>query len=116
MELIYYGKDGQSFRAFYVESGASLLFRNYDLGRYKQGDYVPFWSAKSLDVNNEDELEGWLPFSVLSSPNIVLHNKTESGSAKWTNIGETVDFPSKTIEFIQAEGIKRYQIPVGVVR
>lgn len=116
VELIYHGKDGQSFRAFYVEAGSSLLFRNYDLGTYREGDYVPFWSARELDVNNTATLEEWLPFSVKSSPNIVMHNTTESGPAKWVDLGDEVDFPKDKVQFIQAGSIKRYQIPVGVVR
>lgn len=116
IELIYHGKPNQSFRAFYVEAKSFLLFRNYDLGTYPEGDYVPFWAVRDLDVNNEMTLEDWLPFSVASSPNITIHNTTESGAAKWKNLGEQVVFSSKKVAFIQANKVKKYQIPVGVVR
>ncbi|BDS10214.1 hypothetical protein [Aureispira anguillae] len=116
IELIYHGQLNQSFRAFCIEAGSSLLFRNYDLGTYSEGEYVPFWAVKELVTNNQIKLENWLPFSVTSSPNVVMHNKTESGTAKWVNLSEGAAFPSQPIEFIQAQGIKKYQIPVGVIR
>jgi hypothetical protein len=114
VELIYHGQDGQSFRAFYVEAGSSMLFRNYDLGSYAQGDVVPFWSAKELHINSEILLENWLPFSVKSSPDVVLHNNTESGQAKWVNMCKEAKFPTSKIQFVLANHIKRYQIPVGL--
>lgn len=116
IELIYYGKSQQSFRAFYIEPGSSLLFRNYDLGSYKEGEYVPFWAIKGLTVNNKMSLEEWLPFSVVSTPDVVIHNTTESGAAKWVNISENAIFAEPSIQFIQAKGVKKHQIPVGVIR
>jgi len=116
VELIYHGQGGQSFRAFYVEAGSSLLFRNYNLGTYREGDYVPFWSAKDLDVNDNITLKKWLPFSVMSTDNIVMHNKTESGPAKWIDMGENAKFSGEKVNYVQAGGIRRYQIPVGVIR
>lgn len=116
VELIFYGQENQSFRAFYVEAGSSLLFRNYDLGTYKKGEYVPFWAIKKMVVDNNTPLEKWLPFEALSSPNVVVQNLVESGPIEWTNLVHEKDFLSKTIHFIQADGIKKYQIPVGVVR
>jgi hypothetical protein len=116
IELIYHGKGTQSFRAFYIEAGSSLLFRNYDLGSYKEGEYVPFWAIKNLEVNNETSLEKWLPFSVTSSPDVVIHNTTESGTAKWIDAGENAVFSSSKVKFVQANGIKKHQIPVGVIR
>jgi hypothetical protein len=116
VELIYHGQEGQSFRAFYVEAGSSLLFRNYNLGTYREGDYVPFWSAKELDVNDNISLKKWLPFSVMSTDNIVMYNKTESGSAKWIDMAKNAKFSQEKINYIQAGGITRYQIPVGLIR
>ena len=116
VELIFNGAEAQSFRAFYVEAGQSLLFRNYDLGTYNEGDYVPFWSAKYLQVNAGTRLESWLPFEVSSSPNVVINSKTEQGAVLWDNLTEKAVFPEEAIEFIQASKIKRYQIPVGVIR
>ncbi|MFT5645386.1 MAG: hypothetical protein ACI976_000056 [Aureispira sp.] len=116
IELIYHGKGGQSFRAFYIEAGSSLLFRNYDLGSYQEGEYVPFWAIKGLEVNNETSLEEWLPFSVASSPDVVIHNTTGNGTAKWVNASKDAVFPKSKIKFVQANGIKKYQIPVGVIR
>lgn len=114
VELIYHGQDGQSFRAFYVEAGSTMLFRNYDLGSYAQGDVVPFWSAKELHINSEILVENWLPFSVKCSPNVVLHNNTESGQAKWVNLCAEAKFPTSKVQFVLANHIKRYQIPVGL--
>ena len=116
IELIYHGKVGQSFRAFYIEAGSSLLFRNYDLGSYQEGEYVPFWAIKGLEVNNETSLEEWLPFSVASSPDIVIHNTTESGTAKWVDVSKNAVFSNQKIKFVQANGVKKYQIPVGIIR
>jgi hypothetical protein len=116
IELIYHGKSGQGFRAFYIEAGSSFLFRNYDLGTYQEGEYVPFWAIKGLEVNNETSLEEWLPFSVLSSPDVVIQNTTESGTTKWIDAGKDAVFSNPKIKFIQANGIKKYQIPVGVIR
>lgn len=116
IELIYHGKEAQSFRAFYIEAGSSLLFRNYDLGTYQEGEYVPFWAIKGLVVDDKINLEDWLPFSVVSSPNVVIHNTTESGAAKWIDMGAEAVFPKQKIHFIQASGIKKHQIPVGVIR
>lgn len=116
IELIYHGTAGQGFRAFYIEAGSSFLFRNYDLGTYQEGEYVPFWAIKGLDVNKETSLEEWLPFSVLSSPNVVIQNTTESGTTKWIDAGKGAVFSDPKIKFIQANGIKKYQIPVGVIR
>jgi hypothetical protein len=116
IELIYHGKAEQSFRAFYIEAGSSLLFRNYDLGSYQEGEYVPFWAIKGLEVNNETSLEEWLPFSVTSSPDVVIHNTTGNGTAKWSDASKNAVFPQSKIKFVQANGIKKYQIPVGVIR
>lgn len=116
IELIYHGKAAQSFRAFYIQAGASLLFRNYDLGTYQEGEYVPFWAIKGLEVNNEISLEEWLPFSVASSPDVVIHNTTESGTAKWVDASKDAVFSNPKIKFVQANGIKKHQIPVGVIR
>jgi len=116
IELIYHGAEAQSFRAFYIEAGSSLLFRNYDLGSYQEGEYVPFWAIKDLVVNDEISLEAWLPFSVTSSPDVVIHNTTESGTAKWVDISKEAVFSTQKIKFVQANGIKKYQIPVGVIR
>ncbi|WMX13004.1 MULTISPECIES: hypothetical protein [unclassified Aureispira] len=116
IELIYHGKEAQSFRAFYIEAGSSLLFRNYDLGTYQEGEYVPFWAIKGLVVDDKINLEDWLPFSVVSSPNVVIHNTTESGAAKWIDMGAEAVFPKQKIHFVQASGIKKHQIPVGVIR
>lgn len=116
IELIYHGKAQESFRAFYIEAGGSLLFRNYDLGTYQEGEYVPFWAIKGLEVDNKTSLEEWLPFSVVSSPDVVIHNTTESGAAKWFDAAKNANFSNQKIEFVQANGIKKYQIPVGVIR
>lgn len=116
IELIYHGKAQQSFRAFYLEAGGSLLFRNYDLGSYQEGEYVPFWAIKGLEVDNKTSLEEWLPFSVASSPDVVIHNTTESGAAKWVDLGANAVFSEQKIKFVQANGIKKHQIPVGVIR
>lgn len=116
IELIYHGDAAQSFRAFYIEAGSSLLFRNYDLGNYQEGEYVPFWAIKGLEVNNETSLETWLPFSVVSSPDVVIHNTTESAAAKWVDASKGAVFSKPNIKFVQANGIKKYQIPVGVIR
>lgn len=116
IELIYHGKAAQSFRAFYIEAGGSLLFRNYDLGTYQEGEYVPFWAIKSLEVDNKTSLEEWLPFSVASSPDVVIHNTTESGAAKWLDVGKDAVFSKQKMKFVQANGIKKHQISVGVIR
>jgi len=116
VEVIYHGEIGHSFRAFYVEAGKSILFRNYDLGNYKTGDQVSFWSSEHLHINNKKALRTWLPFSVVSSPNVVLHYTTESGPIAWENLCEQAKLPSDVVEFIQAKGIRRYSIKVGTVR
>lgn len=116
IELIYHGVTGEGFRAFYIEAGSSFLFRNYDLGTYQEGEYVPFWAIKGLEVNNEASLEEWLPFSVISSPDVVIQNTTESGTNKWLDISENAIFSKPKIKFVQANGIKKHQIPVGVIR
>lgn len=116
IEVIYHGEIGHSFRAFYVEAGKSILFRNYDLGNYKTGDQVSFWSSEYLHINNKKSLKTWLPFSVISSPDVVLHYTTESGPIAWENLCENANLPSDVVEFIQAKGIRRYNIKVGTVR
>jgi hypothetical protein len=116
IDLIFHGKGGQSFRGFYIEAGSSLLFRNYDLGSYQEGEYVPFWAIKGLEVNNETSLEEWLPFSVASSPDVVIHNTTGNGTAKWIDASKNAVFSKSNVKFVQANGIKKYQIPVGVIR
>lgn len=116
VELIFYGSEQQSFRAFYVEAGTSMMFRNYDLGHYKEGDYVPFWSAKDLVVDNKIQLKNWLPFSPLSSPNVVLQNTLKDGQVQWVNLSKEVDFPKEKMHFVQAEEVQEYHIPVGTIR
>ncbi len=116
VELLFFGRELGSFRAFRVKANSSLLFRNYDLGNYKQGASVAFWSAERLLLNEKHKLQEWLPFDVTSTPDVTLHNTTESGVLEWNNLSENAAFKSETVKYIKAEGVKKYQIPVGIAK
>ncbi len=115
VEIIFSGVHGQSFRAFFVKANSSLLFRNYDLGFYKQGEFVPFWSVQSLFVNNNISLQKWLPFSVESSPGVVIQNSADVPLVS-ESLTDKLEFNNEKMIFIQAKVVQQFKIPVGNIR
>ncbi|MCH2023142.1 MAG: hypothetical protein MK207_11755 [Saprospiraceae bacterium] len=116
IELTYIGSKGHCFKAFYIDSGASLLFRNYDLGTYRTGENVPFWSAEKLYLNDKYLLSEWLPYTVMSTPNVVIKNVNSNIKVSSKNLEYDKDLSNVKVLYIQAKDIIKYQIPVGSTR
>lgn len=111
-ELIFLSDANNTFRAFKVKAGAMLTLRNYDIGTFKRGDRIPFWSALSLKVDGVEDVSEWFEEDLISSPDIeVMDASTEN---KNTTLMTSIEQWNKThFSFVTVDVLKKYMISIG---
>lgn len=112
IEILYTGKAGHHFRAFYIPAQSAFTLSNYVIDCWQDADKVELWAVKKLLVNNQKSVAEWLPFSVLSSPNVVIRCDKNAGCS-WEEIkrGNAIQpGATKNIQFIQADKINKYTV------
>ncbi len=113
IEVLMYG--GAGFRAFRLPAHGKLELDGYMIEANKSIGAVPVWEVNRLSVNGDVPLEKWLPYPTLSGANVKVPAKEVQKD--WRNldyipgqIGGRRDYPKKKVEFVTAEGIKRWTV------
>jgi hypothetical protein len=111
IELLFTGVEKQHFRAFLLPAGGSLLLSNYNIDCWQDAETVEFWAVKELKANNKTDLQDCLPFSVLSSPKIIIQCHKENGcSPEDLEIENKAEVPVENIQFIKADKVSKYLV------
>ena len=113
IELRYQGKEGHQFRAFYIPAQSSFTLSNYVIDCWQDSDRVELWAVKELLVNSQKSVAQWMPYSVLSSPNVVIRCDPEQGcQSEKIVVGNSIQAGANGdgIEFIQAYKVNKYSV------
>jgi hypothetical protein len=113
IEVRYEGREGHHFRAFYIPAQSSFTLSNYVIDCWQDSDKVELWAVKELLVNNQKSAAEWLPYSVLSSPDVVIRCDPEEGCPSEKIEGDNAiqaGANGKRIEFIQANKVNKYSV------
>lgn len=111
-ELIFLSDANNTFRAFKIKAGAMLTLRNYDIGAFKRGDRIPFWSALSLKVDGVKDVSEWFRETLISSPDIeVLDASSENKNTKLLTSIE--QWNKAHFSFVSIDVLKKYKISIG---
>jgi hypothetical protein len=116
IELRFTGKEGQHFRAFYVPANSSFTLANYVIDCWQETDKIELWAVKEMYVNNQRFLQDCLPFSALSSPDVVVRCSSDAG-CPWEDLDLDNALQNATNEldivFIQAQNVKKYKVQLS---
>lgn len=116
LELRFTGKDQQHFRAFYIPAESSFTLSNYTIDCWQGSDKIELWAVKEMYVNNERFLQDCLPFSPLSSPDVIVRCSKDMGCpwevVEWDNALQNAS-AEMDLDFIQAQKVKKYSIQLS---
>lgn len=116
LELRFTGKDQQHFRAFYIPAKSSFTLSNYTIDCWQGSEKVELWAVKEMHVNNERFLQDCLPFSPLSSTDVVVRCSKDKGCpwelVEWDNALQNAS-AEMDLDFIQAQKVKKYSVQLS---
>ena len=110
IEVEFKGKEGHSFRAFFVPAGGSILFRNYDVGVYKRGETVPFWAVRALHMNHTIPIQQWVLQNLKSSNGVQIQQPDTQPQLLELSVQSA--YEKTTLQCIQASIHRKHKIPV----
>ncbi len=116
VELRFTGKGAEHFRAFYIPAKSSFTLSNYTIDCWKDSDKIELWAVQELWVNGQKLLQDYLPFSLLSSPNVVVRCDRNQG-CNWEELswGPALQDANDALDldFIQAQKVKKYTVQLS---
>jgi RNA polymerase sigma factor (sigma-70 family) len=103
-----------AFRAFYLAPKTTIRFDRYGITCWEDIEHFEVWEVSSLQVNGRTALDKWLPYRTRSEGDIVIPANADLDNLDWdrkTSRSRT-DYPNEPIEFVRAEVIKKWLIPI----
>lgn len=104
-----------NFRAVYLAPKATVRFERYTIKSWKDVEWFEVWEASALRVNGRTPLDQWLPYRTRNEGDAVIPAHTD-----WDNLGwdrktsqPRKDYPNERIEFVQADVIKKWLVPIA---
>ena len=103
------------FRAFYLAPKTTVRFDRYEITCWEDIQHFEVWEVSSLLVNGRTALDKWLPYPTRNEGDVVIPAKTD-----WDNLDfdrktsqSRKDYPNERIEFVKAEVIKKWLLPIA---
>ncbi len=102
------------FRAFYLAPKTTVRFDRYEISCWEDIKHFEVWEVSSLLVNGRTALEKWLPYPTRNEGDIVIPAMTDWGNLDFDRktSQSRKDYPNERIEFVQAEVIKKWLLPI----
>lgn len=109
----FYGSEG--FRAIRLPKQGKIKFAPFQLESFSDISVIEVWEVRALLINGKTPLEEWLPFNTASQA--TTHSlKDRSGESRRLEFDQNTnqirtDYPQEKVKFIEARGIRKWNIP-----
>jgi hypothetical protein len=105
----------EPFTALRVPAGADITLGNYIINTAEPVSDFEIWEVESLLVNGKTPLEKWLPYPVLSDRLVHIGERSKTAVLDWdkTNNNYRQDYPNEKVEFVIANAIRKWLVPVS---
>ncbi|HJP93504.1 MAG TPA: hypothetical protein VJ875_16210 [Pyrinomonadaceae bacterium] len=103
-----------SFRAVRVPPRAEVIMGHYIINTAEPVSDFDVWEVESLLVNGKTPLQDWLPYEVMSDRIVHISERPKQTSLDWDRTLKNYrqDYPNEKVEFVTANAIRKWLIPV----